>query len=728
MDTTPTAPAIYEIPAHRLSVFQEKFAALQRRARKLGCPEPEATVGELAAVKRVEVDPLDGEEYVVFFEFYPVTVTGAAPRLNGWAFLAVVDYEGEAPIFRKTPAAADVELPVRYREMGPVCEHCQLSRGRKETFLLAHEDGRVLQVGRQCLKDFLGHDSPEHLAALACFEADVHTACGEEDVLGVGGMFGAGPFTPEVEQYVAWVVWSINRWGWLSRKASMEDEGGRPATATQAARAFEGYLKACKDGRGDRAAKPGDAEKARAAEVIAWARSIGEGEDRALSDYEHNLRTVCRLGRVGSKHFGLVASAVAAYDREVARRKAIVNEYVGTVGERIRDVRVFVERVIRLDMDEYGRSIVLFRDLAGHQVKWTTNAIPSTGKEYTMTATVKAHVERQGVFQTVVTRAELQADDEPTKGEVRAAERIDEALDRVEWRLATIFGWSGPARETFRARRIAARKDANVVELEALRVELHGLASVIEPAKEPKDDAERRFYQRARRIVWAHLAAIDPARKAPKLKPAVRAAAQVEVDTIRKAVDTIRSWPFDAVSAEQFTELANVSADDLDALRALRAECREYVVAAVPSRCAGTPESDARATELRAATLTILDTAVAVPQGANPAAAARLAKQIRKAAEKVRRWPLAGWEGADDFWARITVAEERADVVTLTAMRDELAVIIPTVQPDGRARAAWDWDEDLAARHRAEALGYLAPKAQGGKRAKAEDAAAPASA
>jgi hypothetical protein len=145
-----------------------------------------------------------------------------------------------------------VELPERFRTLGPVCEHCHLSRGRKETFIVRHEDGRMVQVGRQCLRDFLGHDSPDHLVALVCLETTLRASLDAEES---GGMLlGAGSGEPSIIWYLAWVIWSIQRWGWLSRRKA---EGTLDmSTADRAAKACRDYAKAAREGRADRAKRP----------------------------------------------------------------------------------------------------------------------------------------------------------------------------------------------------------------------------------------------------------------------------------------------------------------------------------------------------------------------------------------------------------------------------------------------------------------------------------------
>lgn len=723
VDTAPPAPTVYPVPAHRLGLFEERFAALQRRARRLGCPEPTYTVGDLYTITR-RVEDLDGEAFLEFVEVYPVTVAGAAPRFEGWSFLAVVDYEAAAPIFRKTPAAGDRDLPDRFRTMGPVCEHCLAHRGRKETFIVEHQDGRTVQVGRQCIRDFLGGNTPENIAALAAYESDVHAACGGED----GGFMGEPPFVPEIGAYLSWVVRSINLWGWISRSAARDNDecgGGQPSTATTARGSFERYVKACKEGRADRAQKPTEQEKARAAEVLAWARALGEGSDRKLSDYEHNLKAACGLGLVSHKHMGLVASAVAAFDREAARRKAIVSEHVGTVGERLRDVRVFVDKVRGLEDNAYGTCIVLLRDGAGRQFKWFTTNVPDTGKEYAMTATVKGHGERNGVLQTIVTRAELQADDEPTKAEKRHAETVDVLLHDVALTLHRApFGWQGY--QAFAARRVEAFETTNVTDLSALRAELAAIAAEITPAEEPVTAADRAYLSFALRGVRARLA---PA-STKKVKPADRATATLLAKRLGKAADAGGQWPHSNLVERALHELLPAIALDLPALREVAAEYRAYVADRPAPERDGQPYFPDKAAESTAGALALLDAPLSTAAKPNPAAAARLHKGIGDALALAERWPFVWREEACALRERADAALDQGDAVAMEAIRAELVAAVPSLPVDPawtKGTAAHDpsyRDEGLE-RCRAAVLAEIMPKT---KKAAVATESAPASA
>src|SRR4051812_1457287 len=96
-----------------------------------------------------------------------VVLQGDTPRVDGWRVVAVVDHRGLYAELRPVPGASTGPLsPARWRVAS--CDHRQVARNRKETFLLFRDSDRALrQVGSSCLRDFLGGHDPERLCRQA---------------------------------------------------------------------------------------------------------------------------------------------------------------------------------------------------------------------------------------------------------------------------------------------------------------------------------------------------------------------------------------------------------------------------------------------------------------------------------------------------------------------------------------------------------------------------------
>lgn len=85
--------------------------------------------------------------------FIKLEVEGVIPEQNGWQFVATLVHTEDGNIIRAVPGYT---VPVEYRDRPTWCDHCKTNRIRRDTYIVRHEDGRVMQVGSNCLEDFIG--------------------------------------------------------------------------------------------------------------------------------------------------------------------------------------------------------------------------------------------------------------------------------------------------------------------------------------------------------------------------------------------------------------------------------------------------------------------------------------------------------------------------------------------------------------------------------------------
>lgn len=385
---------VYQIPEQNLSRFRAKFDALIRRAAKLKFPAPSYKVGASREVKRAMED-LDGSTYPEWFTLYDVTVEGAAPQFDGWKFHSTVDYEeGSASVIFRTVRGSS-PVPERFRTLGSICEHCKTKRRRSAVYLLAHDDGRVLQVGKSCLKDFLGHASPENIAAVAELIMELSGGMGAEESL--GGHAGS----PDTKCYLSFVALEIRKHGWLAKSKCLDEQSSTSVAAM--GRLFD-HTKAARDRCQAKTEKPSDDDRARAATALEWARGID-----ADSDYLFNLKAAASREGVG-KNAGLIASIIPAWDRMMAAtRERPVTEFVGVVGQRMKGktaLTLTVDKVIPIMGGEWGdSSLHIMVDAAGNKLTWKSSTKTlETGSTYTVTGTVKEHRDDKYGKQTVLSR------------------------------------------------------------------------------------------------------------------------------------------------------------------------------------------------------------------------------------------------------------------------------------------------------------------------------------
>jgi len=418
------AKEVFSIPAGNLAKVQDRILALNKRAAKLGCQPIVLTISDPIRVE-VKVPVLDGRGRHVLNaatrlpEFtkevrvhHEVTFKGEAPKFAGWSLVAALQYvagNGEndaAMLIRSVPGET---LPESFRTAESRCDHCGLVRRRTETFVVRHEDETYKQVGRQCIADFLGHRDPDAILAGAEFLFSAMDILGEGEDWGAGG----GQRVVWLKDYLAYVAMVCRTEGWLSRSKARELEeqaagiGGAIHTPT-ADRAYS-YMFPFKRTGDEPVPEAEDAEIAEKA--IDWLRGTLAAQ-ADLNDYQHNLVVVCTRDAVVEKGFGIAASLIPAYKREmglVAERKARFDsesksEYFGTVGKR-EVFKLTVLKVIDCESQFGASHLHKFVDEKGNIATWFSSARSlEIGKTYEIKARVKSHEVYKGVKQTMLTR------------------------------------------------------------------------------------------------------------------------------------------------------------------------------------------------------------------------------------------------------------------------------------------------------------------------------------
>ncbi|HUT79509.1 MAG TPA: hypothetical protein VM285_17565 [Polyangia bacterium] len=406
----------YRIPDVNLPALEARIAALNKRATRLKL-EPvkmlvlgreEVPLYEYPDGALWEAPNRPGDEPVGVRLYYLLEIDGQDPIIAGWRFIATLEHllvDGvEKAVLRALP---DQSIPPEYREAQATnCDHCRKKIQRRDTYLLREEaSGDHKQVGSTCLRDFLGHGDPEAMAAYAELLASLGAFAEASEDADFGGGGGRISYLP-AETYLSYVALAIRLKGWTSRRKA-EEEGGY-ATAT-----FATDLMFPRQGTPEHERHYHEAcDRAEAMAGLEWARGLDQ-QGAELSDYEHNLNVLAGAGLLEWRDLGLAASMVAMYQRDRERRQQQAqgagSEHLGAPKEKL-ELRATVTGAIPID-GNYG-PCTLVRFLSGGNVLiWFATGEPEleVGDSYDVRATVKRHDEREGIKQTIITRAKLTA-------------------------------------------------------------------------------------------------------------------------------------------------------------------------------------------------------------------------------------------------------------------------------------------------------------------------------
>lgn len=413
----------YNLTKWALSLLQEKLAKINKRAAKknFGCPElrlvDHETFYRVAPRDREAVDlGLKDYEEAVKIEYHKVSIEGDAPKFAGWDFLGTLDHVSIANHVMVNTVPGKT-IPEQYFHAEPVCDHCGKVRYRKDTFVLQHENGEYKQVGRLCIRDFLGHD----VAGLARYLQYVRELMGalDDEDSEYYGRGSAEAYSYDLKRTLEITVAVIRAFGWTSRAAARSDNTG--ATRATAADVMTILDPPRKGGRWLEAFKKTYLENRRPEEDAEEVRKVLEwvAEQEATNEYMHNVKAIANAEYVNYKTIGFAASMVAAYQRAMEKlrqrelqRRNSKNEWIGEEKQKI-ELTVDVIGVRYIENAYTGGSVALhrMRDPEGRVVTWFAYGSKDNnleaGKKYKIKATVKKHDTYKDWKQTLVNRVKV---------------------------------------------------------------------------------------------------------------------------------------------------------------------------------------------------------------------------------------------------------------------------------------------------------------------------------
>lgn len=378
--------ALFNVSEEGLNWLRARIAKLSDRSVKLGGKPFKPTVigyhfeGEDRKKKKV----------------FEVSIPEREVKLQGWEFVATIDHTHElGNIIRQI---SNREVPEKYRTSEPLCDHCNTNRYRRDTYLVYNEDeGRFAQVGRSCLKDFIGHISVNQAVNLANLYAQIG---GFIDIASQMEPGEAGYRFFDLEEYCKHVATDVLERGFVS-KARASEEGLDPSASIALNYFF------------NRAKVSNEAEEL-AKKALEWARNLPDDDN--MSNYYFSCKVLANSGMIDMRSTGLAASIVGVFfnnenNRVSNEQKAERSNYVGKVKEKLTFVATLsvvasnptTFSVRHEFIDENGNVLVWFSSNKSYR-----NLLQNKVK---VTATVKAHSEFRNVKQTILTRAKVESTD-----------------------------------------------------------------------------------------------------------------------------------------------------------------------------------------------------------------------------------------------------------------------------------------------------------------------------
>lgn len=390
----------------KLEEIEKKLASFAKKAAKCDCGFEYRIVGEPhpVAVNVHEIDYINNVEYVAatyMVSGVDIEISDDMIKRNGWEVIAKIEHFENGNLVSMFNGA---EVPDDWRTCASRCDHCGTNRRRAVTYMVQREEsGVVRQVGSGCLKEYTGI-RPE----LAVLWAAVRDFFGENEIRDCeGGEFVSSARLWNTREIIALAVdevekngyKSVNQYGGTSTGSVVY---GRYRTAEPSAKGFE------------------IADK-----IIDWMNNFDfEAVDekiRYIYSFVRDLVPLTLQGWCKPSHVNRLAYLPVEWKKELERRERDAeraaereaekaSDFIGTVGQRI-DIKVRSCDCLTSWETIYGTTyLIKIVDEENNVLIWFS----STGVErpYNVTgikATVKEHNEREGVKQTIITRAKVTA-------------------------------------------------------------------------------------------------------------------------------------------------------------------------------------------------------------------------------------------------------------------------------------------------------------------------------
>jgi hypothetical protein len=383
----------HDVPVEYLDKVRERVTRAQARADRLGVPQPSASYG----TPRLIPDPLwDGlPETAPSISASEVTLT--APEhlgLPGYSLLARVDRLPDgSPLIARTPGTEDTPIPEVVDAL--YCDHCRHRRRRNETFLVNGPTG-IRQVGRNCLRDFLGAD-PAALLWWSRWLKEQATYMGEAR----GERLWPTGWALLTASRVA------SRIGYMSARRAdelMEERGrGRPQTTRGRVEDYGHDLAdASKDRKAAKAVEafeeefPDDDGAHRLFAATAGAINDLTGRE---GEWQANILSICGQDAIRPRHLGVAVSAVILGLKAIdapTRKATVISHYLGAIGDKV-TVEGRIERLIHTDGQYGARTGVKVRADGADLIWWASKYIDDLDLPVDTAIRIKGTVKRHEV-------------------------------------------------------------------------------------------------------------------------------------------------------------------------------------------------------------------------------------------------------------------------------------------------------------------------------------------
>lgn len=332
----------------------------------------------------------NGEAKIKFkIPFLRIKFSGLTPKVEGWEFLARFEFLSSG-VLRYVSSEHELDYRFSAGKETSHCEHCNSNRWRNDIFVVRNmEDGKQMQVGRSCLKAFVGKASINQI--LRKYEFTKKLSDG----------FTGWSMDPmhSTEYFIVLIHNFIRTEGWRSKDADTSTawEVLKVMTEHEERKRFLDITEA-------------DVNEAR--KTIEWVKTEPNN-----SDWINNLKVLYNSEIIDDiyRRRNMIASGVTARLKSEERLEAAKTRFdvekqsahIGTIKEK----RTFITTLKKVHTfeGEWGLTFInIMNDEDNNIIVYKGGKkLAEEGDKIVLTATIKDHTEYKEIKQTIIQRPKI---------------------------------------------------------------------------------------------------------------------------------------------------------------------------------------------------------------------------------------------------------------------------------------------------------------------------------
>ena len=362
---------------------------MNQKATKLGCPQITFT-----KVSEPYLRLVTSPEGDMFLNQIDIVIEGEAIKYNGYRFLGRVEAtEGSDNLLFTVPGEV---IPEEYRNCDPYrCQHCNIDRFRKATWVVAHDSGTTVQVGSACLKDFVDStQNPERVIAWWMNSVEELVQHLQKSTITHRNYYGYWdePMINSIQTLE--VACAFTR---LAGKYEFESEY-KDSTSAKVWNFYRDSINV----------EISEEDRIFASQIVEYVNSKAEE-----NTYFKNLSTVFKADRVQMKNIKFITSSVYSFIKAHPKVSAEKNEVFGTIGNKVKSLKLTVLKNISVynSFTQGENQMLILKDADGRSFKWvkTSPGHVDENIEIVLNGSIKKHNLYNGIHQTVLTRGVIHA-------------------------------------------------------------------------------------------------------------------------------------------------------------------------------------------------------------------------------------------------------------------------------------------------------------------------------